>query len=110
MLLPIVSLANQTEKLGAMGFFIDENRISSLFTWGWWSIRPHCSMSGLRAALKRFGLPYLLIPDAGAIREGDDISIDLAAGIVIDATTVREFKFDPYPSFLIDLLAADGLK
>lgn len=57
-----------------------------------------------------FGLPYILISDADAIREGDELSIDLSAGIVADRTIGREFKFDPYPSFLIDLLAADGLK
>ena len=55
-----------------------------------------------------FGLPYILISDADAIREGDELSIDLSAGIVADRTIGREFKFDPYPSFLIHLLAADG--
>ncbi len=56
------------------------------------------------------GLPVLEAPAAArAIREGDDVEVDLAAGRIVDHTTGQTFQAVPFPPFLLELIAAGGL-
>ena len=56
------------------------------------------------------GLPILECPEAvRAIREGDNISCDLALGVIRDETTGEEFKAQPFPPFIQRIIDAGGL-
>ena len=56
------------------------------------------------------GLPILECPEAvKAIREGDNVSCDLALGIIRDETTGEEFKAQPFPPFIQRIIDAGGL-
>lgn len=56
------------------------------------------------------GLPVLICPDAAAIEDGDEISLDLGAGVVVNHTQNTEYQGDPLPEFLQTLVARGGLK
>lgn len=56
------------------------------------------------------GLPVLICPDAGLISDGDDISLRLEAGTVINHTTDEQYDADPLPSFLQTLVDSGGLE
>jgi 3-isopropylmalate/(R)-2-methylmalate dehydratase small subunit len=56
------------------------------------------------------GLPALVCPEAAAeIRDGDELSVNLAAGLIEDATTSRTYRAEPFPEFLSEIIAAGGL-
>ena len=56
------------------------------------------------------GLPIVTCPEAvAAISEGDEVTIDAEAGIVRNATTGEEFKGEPLPEFVMDIVRAGGL-
>lgn len=56
------------------------------------------------------GLPVVECPGIMAkVRAGDEIEVDLAAGVVRDCTSGVELSFTPYPDFLLDMLEAGGL-
>lgn len=56
------------------------------------------------------GLPILECAEAAeAVKKGDEIEIDLAAGTVLDKTNGRTFKAAPVPEFLQNLYDAGGL-
>ena len=56
------------------------------------------------------GLPILECPAAAnAISAGDVVSIDLETGEIVDLTTGRRFGADPFPLFMMELIAAGGL-
>lgn len=56
------------------------------------------------------GLPILECPEAAeAVNVGDEVSIDLASGVITDETTGRTFRAEPFPPFMQDLIAAGGL-
>lgn len=56
------------------------------------------------------GLPILECPAAAnAISAGDEVSIDLETGEIIDRTTGRSFRAEPFPPFMMKLIAAGGL-
>ena len=56
------------------------------------------------------GLPIVTCPEAvAAISEGDEVTIDAEAGIVRNATTGEEFKGEPLPDFVMDIVRAGGL-
>ena len=56
------------------------------------------------------GLPILECPEAvKAIREGDNVSCDLALGIIRNETTGEEFKAQPFPPFIQRIIDAGGL-
>lgn len=56
------------------------------------------------------GLPALVCPEAAAeIRDGDELSVNLAAGLIEDAATSRTYRAEPFPEFLSEIIAAGGL-
>ena len=56
------------------------------------------------------GLPILECPAAAkAISAGDDVSVELAAGEIADLTTGQRFRAEPFPPFMMELIAAGGL-
>ena len=56
------------------------------------------------------GLPILECPAAaGAISSGDEVSVDLEAGKIVDLTTGTSFTAEPFPPFMMELIAAGGL-
>lgn len=56
------------------------------------------------------GLPVLICPSADRIRDGDEISLDLAAGTVRNHTRGEERTADALPEFLQSLVDAGGLE
>jgi len=56
------------------------------------------------------GLPILECPDAAqAIKDGSQVEIDLFAGTIQDMTSGVVFKAVPFPEFMKELIAKDGL-
>ncbi len=56
------------------------------------------------------GLPVLESPEAVAgIKEGDEVSVDLANGTIRNLTTEQVFKARPYEPFMMELIQAGGL-
>lgn len=56
------------------------------------------------------GLPVLVCPDAVRIADGDQISMDLDAGVVENHTAAERYDAEPLPPFLQSLVAEGGLK
>jgi 3-isopropylmalate/(R)-2-methylmalate dehydratase small subunit len=55
------------------------------------------------------GLPALVLSDAGMIADGDEITIELRAGRIEDASLGRIFQVQPIPEHLMHIIAAGGL-
>lgn len=56
------------------------------------------------------GLPIIECPEAvDAISEGDELSVDMDAGVIYNKTTGKEFKTDPFPEFIQTIISAGGL-
>ena len=56
------------------------------------------------------GLPILECPAAAqAIAAGDEVSVDLETGEIVDKTTGQTFAAEPFPPFMLELIAAGGL-
>lgn len=56
------------------------------------------------------GLPLLECPEAVEATESDDVlEIDLAGGSIRNVSRGLEFQANPYPDFIRDLIAMDGL-
>lgn len=56
------------------------------------------------------GMPILECPEAAdAISAGDEVSVDFDTGIIKDLTTGAEFKAQPFPPFIQDIIAKGGL-
>ena len=56
------------------------------------------------------GLPILECPAAAnAISAGDEVSANLETGEITDITTGRTFHAEPFPPFMMELIAAGGL-
>ncbi|BCX79119.1 3-isopropylmalate dehydratase small subunit [Campylobacter sp. 19-13652] len=55
------------------------------------------------------GLLILETPQATEINEGDEIAIDLDAGVIKNLTQQKEYKFNPIPPFMQELISAGGL-
>ncbi len=56
------------------------------------------------------GLPILECPAAvRAISADDEVSVDFETGEIADETTGRTFMAEPFPPFMLDLIAAGGL-
>lgn len=56
------------------------------------------------------GLPIVeCAAAADAIKAGDEISVDLAHGVVTDATTGETFEFPPYPDEIQKIIDRGGL-
>ncbi len=56
------------------------------------------------------GLPIFESPEAAAaLRQGDEISVDLDSGEITDLTTGRKYASQPIPPFMQELLSDGGL-
>jgi 3-isopropylmalate/(R)-2-methylmalate dehydratase small subunit len=55
------------------------------------------------------GLPIFELPESIEIKEGENITIDLDAGKIINNTTSKSYDFTPIPPFMQELIAAGGL-
>lgn len=55
------------------------------------------------------GLPALVFPDADKIRDGERLRIDPARGLVHNATTATDYRCEPIPGFLMNMLRDGGL-
>lgn len=56
------------------------------------------------------GLPILVAPEAvDGISEGDELSVDLATGEIVNLTTGRSYQAQPLPPFMRELVEAGGL-
>ena len=59
---------------------------------------------------RNIGLPILECPSAAnAIAAGDEVSVDLETGEIKDITTGQAFHAEPFPTFMMELIAAGGL-
>jgi len=55
------------------------------------------------------GLPFLELEATDKINEGDEAEIDLSTGLIKNITQGREYKTEPFPQFLQDIVAEGGL-
>lgn len=56
------------------------------------------------------GLPVVVCKGVkAAVKQGDELEIDLAAGSIANLTTGKELRFVPLPGFLLEMLEAGGL-
>ncbi|MGE0581658.1 MAG: 3-isopropylmalate dehydratase [Steroidobacteraceae bacterium] len=55
------------------------------------------------------GLPVMVLPRAGEITDGARLEVDLATGLVRDTSTGREYRGEPVPAFLLEIVADGGL-
>lgn len=56
------------------------------------------------------GLPILECPEASReIHAGDIVSVDISTGTIVDKTTGKEYKAEPFPPFMQKLIEAGGL-
>ena len=56
------------------------------------------------------GLPILECPEAVAnISDGDVVSCDLSAGVIVNETTGKNFRAEPFPAFIQNIIDAGGL-
>lgn len=55
------------------------------------------------------GLPIFELNEASQIKEGDNITINLESGDIINHTTDKTYKFTPIPPFMQELLSTGGL-
>lgn len=55
------------------------------------------------------GLPVLVFPEADRIRDGDRLRVDPASGRVRDLATGAEYRCEPIPGFLLDMVRDGGL-
>lgn len=56
------------------------------------------------------GLPVLICPDADCIADGDEISMHLDEGTVVDHTNGERYEAEPLPGFLQELVEVGGLE
>ena len=56
------------------------------------------------------GLPIMECPEAAEnINNGDEVEIDFDTGIIKDITTGKEFKAEPFPEFIKEIINKNGL-
>ncbi len=55
------------------------------------------------------GLPIFELPESLEITQGDNVSIDLDAGLIINNTNNKKYKFTAIPPFMQELIAVGGL-
>ena len=56
------------------------------------------------------GLAIMECPEAvDAIKEGDTVKVDTETGVIIDETTGKEFKAQPFPPFVVEIIEKGGL-
>lgn len=56
------------------------------------------------------GLPILECPAASAdIKNGDEVSVDFDSGVITNVTTGKEYKAEPFPEFIQNIIKKGGL-
>jgi 3-isopropylmalate/(R)-2-methylmalate dehydratase small subunit len=55
------------------------------------------------------GLPFLELSDTSKIGQGDELEIDLAAGVIRNISKGQSYKTQPFPEFLQKLVEQGGL-
>ena len=55
------------------------------------------------------GLLILEVPQADELNEGDELKIDVDNGMIVNLSTQKEYKFNPIPPFMQELLKSGGL-
>ncbi|MGN0174373.1 MAG: 3-isopropylmalate dehydratase small subunit [Acutalibacteraceae bacterium] len=56
------------------------------------------------------GLAILECPEASeGINDGDEVKIDFDNGVIINVSSGKEFKAQPFPPFIKDIIAKNGL-
>jgi 3-isopropylmalate/(R)-2-methylmalate dehydratase small subunit len=55
------------------------------------------------------GLPLFICDDVDKIADGDDIMIDMAAGVIYNKSKDESYKTSPLPDFLREIVEAGGL-
>jgi len=56
------------------------------------------------------GLPIVICPEAvGKIEEGDELTIDLAEGTIVNESKDETYRMVPLPKFILDILRDGGL-
>jgi 3-isopropylmalate/(R)-2-methylmalate dehydratase small subunit len=56
------------------------------------------------------GLPIMEAPEAvDGIRSGDEVEVDADAGIIVNKTTGAQFRAQPFPPFIKDIIESGGL-
>ena len=56
------------------------------------------------------GLPIMECPEAvDGISEGDRVSVDADAGVIVNETTGQSFTAQPFPPFIKEIIEAGGL-
>jgi 3-isopropylmalate/(R)-2-methylmalate dehydratase small subunit len=55
------------------------------------------------------GLPILEIAETDRIKPGDELEVDLKAGVVKNLTRNETYKSQPFPEFLQEIIQAEGL-
>lgn len=56
------------------------------------------------------GLPILECPEAVAgIKAGDEVEVDFDTGTIVNVTSGKTFKGQPFPPFMQEIIKADGL-
>ncbi|MDO5045772.1 3-isopropylmalate dehydratase small subunit [Campylobacter sp.] len=55
------------------------------------------------------GLLILQIEETDRINEGDELKIDVDRGVIINLSDGKEYKFNPIPEFMQELLKSGGL-
>lgn len=56
------------------------------------------------------GLPIIECPEAvDAISEGDKLKADMDAGVIYNLTTGEEYKAEPFPEFIQEIITTGGL-
>ncbi|MBO6148050.1 MAG: 3-isopropylmalate dehydratase small subunit [Lachnospiraceae bacterium] len=56
------------------------------------------------------GLPILECPEAAeGINSGDEVSVDFDTGEIVDKTTGKSFRAEPFPEFMQKIIEKNGL-
>ena len=56
------------------------------------------------------GLPIIECPEAAAgISDGDEVEVDFDTGVIVNKTTCAEFKGQPFPEFMQNIITKGGL-
>ncbi|MFC2491615.1 MAG: 3-isopropylmalate dehydratase small subunit [Campylobacter curvus] len=55
------------------------------------------------------GLLILEVPQTDELNEGDELKIDVDNGTIVNLSTQKEYKFNPIPPFMQELLKSGGL-
>ena len=55
------------------------------------------------------GLPFLESKEVDKINDGDLLEIDISRGIIKNLSTNQEYKTQPFPQFLQEIIGQDGL-